>query len=651
MNLEERYHVVHNDAGQYSVWPASTANPQGWHPHGTTGSREECLTVVDSIWTDLRPAATPAGPEAPADPVTLVESFGRTVTEFPDHLAVACDDETLTYRQLDRASNALAGQLHDLGIGTEDRVAVYLSRGLDVFVALVGIIKAGGAFVAIDNRLPDSRRDTMIEGSDAAAVLTRPDWIDRLAHLDRRVVGWTRASADAAEVAAPAVEVASRDAAAVLFTSGSSGTPKAIVLEHRNLASFAHNPALPALTPADRVAQVSSLSFDAFQFETWCAFAAGATVSVLPAIAELLETDIRRELRRARISAILVPTMAINHILREDRDAFVSVRILHTGGDVLSPTACHELLATGFGGRFFNLYGPSEATTACTAHEVSTLAADADSVPIGTALAGTTAYVLDERLRPVPAGAVGELHIGGSGVARGYLGAPGLTAGRFLPDPFATNGSRMYATGDLAFWGSHGELMFVGRADDQVKIRGYRVEPSEVERALAHNRDVVEVAVLSWGQGEDCRLMAFVVPQDTVTVRALRDHAVEVLPDYMVPSEFVVLDRIPMTDHGKRDWDALRATLDGHVERRANHVEPSGPREKWLAREWEELLSAENIGATDDFFHLGGHSLLAFRLQRRIKRNLGVSLEFRDVLDNTVLRDLAAVISEREETR
>ena len=632
MELEERYYVVRNDVGQYSVWPASVETPQGWHPHGKAGSREECLTVVDGIWTDLRPTATsnPAGD--PAGPATLVESFRRTVAALPDQPAVAYGDETLTYRELDRASDALAGQLVELGVGAEDRVAVCLSRGLDVFVALLGIVKAGGAFVAIDSRLPDSRRDTMIEGSDAAVVLTRPDWVDRLAHLNRRVVGWTRVPADA-----------------VLFTSGSSGTPKAIVLEHRNLVSFAHNPALPELTPADRVAQVSSLSFDAFQFETWCVFAAGATVVVLPAIAELLETDIRRELRRARISAILVPTMAVNHILREDRDAFSSVRILHTGGDVLSPAACQELLATGFGGRFFNLYGPSEATTACTAHEVSGLAPDADSVPIGTPLAGAMAYVLDERLRPVPPGGVGELHIGGAGVARGYLGAPGLTAARFLPDPFAADGSRMYATGDLASRRPDGELMFVGRADGQVKIRGYRVEPGEVERVLARNPEVVEAAVLSWGQGEDRRLVAFVVPQDTVTVRALRDHAVEALPDYMVPSEFVILDRIPMTDHGKRDWDDLRATLGAHLERRANRVEPSTPSEKWLAQAWEELLSAESVGATDDFFSLGGHSLLAFRLQRRIKRDLGINLEFREILDNTVLRDLAAVITEREE--
>ncbi|WP_082171371.1 amino acid adenylation domain-containing protein [Micromonospora sp. RV43] len=651
MELEERYHVVRNDAGQYSVWPASVETPQGWHRHGEAGSREECLTVVDGIWTDLRPTATPARPGEPALPATLVESFRRTVAALPDQPAVTYGADTLSYRELDRASDALAGQLIELGVGAEDRVAVCLSRGLDVFVALLGIVKAGGAFVAIDSRLPDSRRDTMIEGSDAAVVLTRPDWVDRLAHLDRRVVGWTRVPTDATEVAAPAVEVAPEHAAAVLFTSGSSGTPKAIVLEHRNLVSFAHNPALPELTPADRVAQVSSLSFDAFQFETWCAFAAGATVVVLPAIAELLETDIRRELRRARISAILVPTMAVNHILREDRDAFSSVQILHTGGDVLSPAACHELLATGFGGRFFNLYGPSEATTACTAHEVAALAPDADNVPIGAPLAGATAYVLDERLRPVPPGGVGELHIGGAGVARGYLGVPGLTAARFLPDPFAADGSRMYATGDLASWGLDGELMFVGRADGQVKIRGYRVEPGEVERVLARDPEVVEAAVLSWGQGEDRRLVAFVVPHDTVTVRALRDHAVEALPDYMVPSEFVILDRIPMTDHGKRDWDDLRATLDAHLERRANRVEPSTPSEKWLAQAWEELLSAESVGASDDFFSLGGHSLLAFRLQRRIKRDLGINLEFREILDNTVLRDLAAVITEREEAR
>lgn len=632
-----QYSVVTNAHKHFSVWPDARPVPDGWRATGFTGDRARCLDEIAAIWPD----GVSTGPR---DGDTLVTLFLDAVAKHGDREAVGDRTGTLTYRELDALANGVARELRGLGVGHEDRVAFHLGRGTAVFAAMLGILKAGAAYVPIDTRYPETRRDLMVSASGAEVVLTDAAHAGAVSGLGKKIL----VVDDVRPGPAEAVAVGSGDAAAVLFTSGSSGAPKAIVLEHRNLVHFARNPSLPALTPADRVGHVSSLSFDAFHFETWCAFASGARIVVLPTMPDLLGTDIQRELRRHRVTAMLVPTMAVNHVVREDIDAFASLRVLHTGGDVLSPAAARELLSGAFEGEFCNLYGPTEGTTAVTAHRVEDVAEDADAVPIGRPLAGAAVYVLGADLAEVTAGEVGELHIGGAGVARGYLGRPALTAEKFLPDPFAADGSRMYATGDLARLRPDGVVEFVGRADDQVKIRGYRVEPREVERVVAAHPDVRDAAVLVSGEGQDKHLVALVVPYDRISPKELREHAAERLPDFMTPSSFVRVPEIPATDHGKRDLTRLRELVAAHTERTARRVEPRDDVERTLAEIWEELLAVEGIGATDDFFALGGNSLLAFRVQRRVGKQLGVALEPKDVLANSELAGLAALIRDRK---
>lgn len=488
------YTLLANSQGNSSLWPAHLPVPLGWHDRGHLGTRDECIEQADR-WGDVPVRlSTPL----PGSPGTLLELFRRTAAGKPGRPAVSDHTGSYDYAELDRRSDALAQALAEFGIGREDRVAFHLNRGAAVFVAILGILKAGAAYVPVDVRYPDARRDLMVTDSRATLLLTDPGRRGDFAGLAVEVVELDR-EAEPKPAIDPLPEVTPDQAAAVLFTSGSSGRPKAVVLEHGNLVNFATNAALPSLTEQDRVGHVSSLSFDAFHFETWCAFAAGAEIVVLPTMPDLLTGDLGRELRRRRITAMLVPTMALNHIVQEDREAFSSLRILHTGGDVALPDACRTLLGGGFSGRLFNLYGPTEGTTACSAHHVATVT-DEDSIPIGSRLAGTTLYVLDAELAEVAPGTAGELHIAGRGVARGYLNQPGLTADRFLADPFAADGSRMYATGDLVTGGEDGLLRYLGRADDQVKIRGYRVEPREVERVLGRHAQLREVAVLVAGE-------------------------------------------------------------------------------------------------------------------------------------------------------
>ncbi|TDD20290.1 non-ribosomal peptide synthetase [Nonomuraea diastatica] len=569
----------------------------------------------------------------------------ETVAAYPGKPAVSDDDQVLSYSELDRRSSTLAARLGRLGVTAEDRVAICLPRSVDTFVAILGVLKAGAAYVAVDLRYPEARRDLMIRRSGAKLILVKPGGRRSLEHFGEAVLEWESGGASE-DVPAAGRVVPPEAAACILFTSGSSGEPKAIVLEHRNLVAFARNQGLPTLLPTDRTAQISNVSFDAFSFETWCSFAYGAEIVVVPSITELLNSDLQRELRRRRISVMLAPTMALNHIVRMDRNAFSPLRILHTGGDVLLPSTCRDLLAGEFSGEFVNLYGPSEATTACTAYRVEHVGPDEDTVPIGRALDGVTTYVLDAVGRPVPQGEMGELHVAGPGVGRGYLDQPELTDERFPPDPFAGDGGRMYATGDLVRERADGLLEFVGRADDQVKVRGYRVEPGEVERVIGRHPQVRDVVVLPAGDGDGVRLVAFVVVDDALPPKDLRESLAGVLPDYMVPSAILPLQEIPSNDHGKRDRQALEQHLRDHQSRWRSYVPPADGTERYLTDLWERLLSVEHIGANDDFFEIGGNSLLAFRVRRTLQQDMGVSIGFRDILDNTVLRDLAKLIDE-----
>lgn len=578
---------------------------------------------------------------------TLLDLFNESVRTRRDRTAVSDDHDQLTYAELDTRSAALAASLRERSVGTEDRVGVVLDRSVDMFVAILGILRAGACYVAVDPRYPEARRDDMLLTAGCKLVVTRPESGPRLVHLGVDLLGLR--GAPPAGHGARAADVEPTSAASVLFTSGSTGRPKAIVLEHRNLVSFARNAALPRLTPDDTVGQISSVSFDAFHFEMWTTLASGAHVVVLPAVPDLLAADFHREVRRRRISAMLVPTMVLNHIVREDRNAFASLRLLQAGGDVLIPSACRALLGGDFRGELYNLYGPAEITTACTARRVTAEDAASDSIPIGRPVEGTRIYVVTEDGGLAGPGESGEILVGGAAVARGYLDQPELTAERFVSNPFDDAPPRLYRTGDLGRWRPDGALEFVGRADGQVKIRGYRVEPGEVERGLRRHSDVSDAVVLPVGEGGDRHLEAVVVFNGTLTPRELRAFAEQALPDFMVPAQFIRVPEIPADEHGKRDHDALLELVSRHRRLRERYQPPGTPTETFLATLWSELLDVERVGAKDDFFDLGGHSLLAFRMHRRVQRELGVSLEFEIVLRNAVLADLAERIDEVRE--
>ncbi|MFD8723985.1 non-ribosomal peptide synthetase [Streptomyces sp. NPDC059629] len=577
------------------------------------------------------------------DAGTLTGLFAAAVARFADRPAVSDDQQSLTYAELDRRSDVLADTLRGHGVAAEDRVGLYLERSVDVFVAVLGILKAGAAYVAVDTRYPDTRRDLMLTHSGAKLVVTQPEQQDRLSALALDVLPFrsrstTEVRSGFDDHATPA------GAASVVFTRGSSGTPKAITLEHRNIVSFVTNPDLPRLLPEDRTGQIAGPSSGDFHFDMWTTLAHGAEVTVLPPVPELLAADFQHEMKRRRITAMLVPAMVVNHVVREDRDAFASLRVLQVGSDVLLPSVCRDLLAGKFEGELYHLYGSAEITTACTAQRVTAVEAEFDTAPIGRPLHGVTVYVLGPDGQPVAPGETGELYVGGPGVARGYLDAADLTDERFVSNPFAQGPARLHRTGDMVRERADGRLEFRGRADSWIEIRGRRVEAGEVECVMRRHRQVQEAVVLPSGEGSDRRLVAFVVLDNVLPVQELHAYAEAELPDFMVPDHFIALPEIPASDHGKRDVGRLQGLFDQHHARQQKHTAPATETERLLADLWELLLGTGGIGANDDFFQLGGNSLLALRMQSRIKRELGAILDYRTVLANPVLSALAAEI-------
>jgi len=581
-------------------------------------------------------------------PGSLVELFERTASRFPDAPAISAGEEVLTYRELAARSAALAAALVAKGIGPGDRVAVHLPRGIPVLISVLGILRSGAAYVPIDDVYPATRREHMLTGAAVGMAIVAPGWQERISVPGVATLEW--GSVPETGLPEPSALPVPRpeDAACVLFTSGSTGTPRGVVLEHRQMIAFAFDEAIPALSPGDRTAQTSSISFDTFTFEIWRSLAGGARIVVLPGLPELMGADLGRELRRHRITAMLAPAIALNHVARHDRQAFATLRVLCSGGDVLLPATCRELVAGGFAGKLYNLYGPTEATVAVTGFPVTSAGDLTDQVPIGHPFGWTRLYVLDERLRPVPDGLPGELYVAGAGVGRGYLGLAAETARRFVADPFAADGSRMYDTGDRVRRGPGGALEYLGRKDNQVKIRGYRVEPREVEQALCRFPGVSEAAVLAVADRDLRRLVAFVVPRtEDFVLRELRDWLKSSLPDHLVPAEFVVIETMPGDAHGKRDWGALAQSLRDRAARRGRYVRPRTDTERYLATAWEDLLSVESIGVRDDFFELGGHSLLAAQLRLLVRRGLRTTVEPEALFEHSVLEDQARMIDER----
>ncbi|GGT00027.1 non-ribosomal peptide synthetase [Streptomyces cinerochromogenes] len=578
-----------------------------------------------------------SGREAPAVPFPAL--FEERVRAAPQAVAVEFGPVSLSYGELNARANRLARHLVGLGVGPERLVAVALPRSVRWLVATLAVLKAGGAYLPVDPAYPADRIAYMLTDATPACVLTDTATAPALPGTTAPLVLLDdTAPAGAPEPAHPADAADLTDAertaplrpespAYVIYTSGSTGRPKGVVVTHTGIAGLsASQLERLAVTADSRVLQFASPSFDAAVWEMCMALLSGARLVMAPAEQLLPGEDLAGVLRRHAVTHATLPPTALA-VLPDD--ALPDGMTLVVAGEACPPA----LVAQWSPGRsMVNAYGPTETTVCAT---MSAPLSGAGTPPIGTPVAGTRVYVLDARLRPVPPGFRGELYVAGAGLARGYLGRPGLTAERFVADPYGPPGTRMYRTGDLARWRSDGRLEFAGRADQQVKVRGFRVEPGEVEAALLELPGVPEAVVLAEPDGTGgARLVAGIGRGDAAPRPAgeWRAALARRLPAHMLPERFVEVPRLPRTPNGKLDREALLARARTAGPAQVNTSTPRDHIELALYRIWKRLLLHPGIGVRDDFFDLGGTSISAIRLAHAVRETFGVPLPVRDIM-------------------
>ncbi|SES49933.1 non-ribosomal peptide synthase domain TIGR01720/amino acid adenylation domain-containing protein, partial [Streptomyces sp. yr375] len=576
----------------------------------------------------------------PVQAATFPELVQAQAAERPDALAVEDEQVRLGYRELEERANQLAHHLRSLGAGRDSLVGLCVERGADLVVGLLGIMKAGAAYVPLDPGYPADRLAYMLSDSGARLVVSERRSRTGLGPTDAVVVDLTEDRDRIAKQPVTAVSdgPGTDDLAYVIYTSGSTGRPKGVLVTHAgiaNLAAAMHDRL--CITPDSRVLQFASSSFDGAVMEVLMALPNGATL-VLPPHVPVVGEALQGFLSERRIThTLLVPSL----VATLDPDGLDELRTLVVGAEASSG----DLVARwSEGRRMINAYGPTESTVVATMSEPLSGSA---VPPIGSPLPNTGVYLLDDALRPLPVGVAGDLHIAGPHLARGYHGQVGLTAERFVANPYGEPGSRMYRSGDVARWRADGSIEYLGRADDQVKIRGFRIELGEIESVLGSHPDVEQAVVVVRDTPAGGRLLAaYAVPETDDTdglTAALRAHAEAGLPGYMVPSAFVLLGSLPVTSSGKLDRSALPAPEFGQGAEGSRG--PRNPREELLCTLFAEVLGVERVGIDDDFFALGGHSLLATRLVSRIRAALGAEVSVRAVFDSPTVAKLVEQLS------
>jgi amino acid adenylation domain-containing protein/non-ribosomal peptide synthase protein (TIGR01720 family) len=591
------------------------------------------------------------------------ELFEDQAARAPEAIAVCFGPDRLTYADLDRRATTLSRRLRRLGVGPESPVVLCVERSIEMVVGLLGVLKAGGAYVPLDPAYPADRCAHILEETRAGVVLTQRRLLARLRADGTRVVCLDEASVEGAapgEAAGDVRAAAPQNLAYVIYTSGSTGAPKGVLVPHRALVNHSVEMARRyALRPDDRVLQFASLNFDVAAEEIFPTLLRGATLVLRPDPVFVSVPEFHRFLENEGVTVVNLPSSYwhawVAELGRDERPLPACLRCVVIGSE---KTFSDRLAAwneiTDVRPALFNAYGPTEATVTTTVYEApgGPASGAARLVPIGRPIANVRVYVLDGHLNPVPVGVPGDLHVGGEGVARGYVGRPDLTAERFVPDPFTgAPGARLYRTGDRVRWLLDGNLEFLGRLDDQVKVRGYRIEPGEIERALERHPAVEEsvVAAREDAPGET-RLVAYTVGRPGAgpppSAPDLRAYLKERLPEHMLPSAFVALERLPRTPSGKIDRKALPAPDAGRRDLEGGRAEPRTPAEHTLARIWSQVFGRESVGIHDNFFDLGGDSILSIQIVARANQ-AGLRLTSKQIFQHQTVAELAAVADAR----
>ncbi|WP_236243929.1 non-ribosomal peptide synthetase [Streptomyces sp. CC210A] len=575
---------------------------------------------------------------------TITDLFDEQVRLRPEATALRFEGVDMSYAELDRRADLLARHLRGLGVGTESVVGLFVERSFEMLVALVGILKAGGVYLPVHQNEPPERFRYMLEQAQARVLLTHDRLSDRVPEIDGTVVNLDR-EWETAPVPGPIEPGTGPDNLAyICYTSGSTGMPKGVGVRHSGVVRLVQDGDYASLTADETFLQFCSLRFDPSAFEIWGSLLNGAKLVIYPPGTVAMH-ELAAFLEKERITTLWLTTGLFHRLVDDHLDSMAGLRQMLGGGEPLSPLHMNTLHRAYPELLIVNGYGPTEDTCFTSCHVID--AEIGDSVPIGRAVTDTRLYVLDENLDPVPEGEWGLLYTSGSGVARGYVGRPALTAERFIPDPFVS-GERMYSIGDMVRLNAEGALEFRGRIDDQVKVDGYRIEPGEVAAALSGMPDLKEAVVLARDDVAPGRkvLVAYVVPSGPAEglVPRLRLALHHKLPRYMHPSVIVVMDEFPLTLGSKTDRRAL--PVPAHLPRTAitPYAAPRTPTEELLADLMADELALQEVGIDDEFFEIGGNSLSGMDLLARIRSVLHVDLPATEFFEDATVAGLAELI-------
>ncbi|KAF8970021.1 hypothetical protein BGZ46_010589, partial [Entomortierella lignicola] len=572
--------------------------------------------------------------------------FEEQAKQSPDAIAVMHGDRSMTYHALNNSASHLARKLVDSGVRPGDYVAIMLDRSFELIISQLAILKAGAAYVPMDTQAPVKLKTYILSDSSAKLLITDEhasvptEFNSSVLRFCQKNMGDVQGTFD--NPLQP--QGSSSDTAYVMYTSGSTGLPKGVVVCHRGIARLVINNGFAELCPDDRMAFTTNPAFDPSTYQVWAPLVHGASIVIINTKTYLNPDYLADALTRYQVTCMYMTHGVLHQYAFIIGNTLSKLKYLLGGAEQGLIEAYMAVLQHGGRVCLVNRYGPTESTVSATAYTATSEIEQMERLPIGRPISNTRVYVLDKHLNPVPLGVVGEMYLGGAGVAHGYLNRPELTAERFLPDPFSNvQGARMYKTGDLARYLPEGNLVFIGRNDNQIKIRGFRVELGEIEVRLAEHPQVRGAVVLAVGEAsDDKRLVAYVVAAPNESpAHMLREYLSVSVPEYMIPSVFVRMDSFPMTNNGKVDRRALpEPNSDTLIS--CDYVAPQGGLEIAMAAIWSDLLKIEKVGRHDSFFMIGGHSLLAMRLINVVRSSLGADLKLHMLISAPTLSGLVA---------
>jgi amino acid adenylation domain-containing protein len=569
-------------------------------------------------------------------------------------VAVRCGTEELSYAELNERANQLAHYLRKQGVSAETRIGLCVERSLELVVGQLGILKAGGAYVPLDPVSPRARLEYMVADAGVKLLLTQSSLVKNWQGSGLQIVeldgGWEEIAVE--ERDNPSLTTDPDHLAYVIYTSGSTGKPKGVLVSHQSVVCLVNSlQSQIDFTPRDVWTCAHSYGFDFSVWEIYCPLLSGGRLIIVPGIVTQSPPEMINLLRAERVTIFSQTPSSIRQLISKDlltRGQTFDVRLIACGGEALPQSLAVELLQLQI--PLWNFYGPTEATVWATIKQVQPVDTGLPLISIGQPFANIQIYIVDKQLEPVPVGIVGELCISGVGLARGYLNSA-ETAEKFIPNPFSGNGTRMYRTGDLAQYLPDGNIEFLGRRDNQVKVRGFRIETAEIESSLRQHAAVRETVVtVSDADAGERRLVAYLVPQaePAVTINELRTHLQQSLPDYMIPSAFVMLDTLPLSSSGKVDRQQLPALAGERPELGETYVAPRTPLEQEIARIWEQVLKVKEVGVYDNFFALGGHSLLGTQVISRVNESLQIEMPLRAIFEQPTVAGFALAATQRQ---